>query len=139
MSSKPLIDGRELDETFRYCLYTDEEVRDNYPPKDCVLVTGIAIEKIGLHPGRVEEVRPIVKEMLSNLPDTFMSSKGGGMSTLEMCVDKNGTQWGEHRSMEQLCCLAIALKLGKWCLEERMLWSMLPGGMPYFVVLENQS
>jgi hypothetical protein len=49
-------------------------------------------------------------------------------------MDRRGYQWGEHASMESLICLGIAAGFVRYCLP-RDLWTSLPGGLPYFVVL----
>jgi hypothetical protein len=76
-----------------------------------------------------------IEEMLKDLPIEFQENGGGGMSFLNACNDKNGDQWtGLHQRMEQLFQLGIAIEKVK-CLMPRDFWEMLPGGMPYYVVL----
>jgi len=84
-----------------------------------------------------ERYREEVKGMLRQLNDNFFDDTGGGWSFLQMCVTKDGQQWGEHRNMQELCCLAIALDLGKW-LMPREFWRMMPGGMPYIVFTRKE-
>jgi hypothetical protein len=44
-----------------------------------------------------------------------------------------GKQWGEHSNIEELLCLGTAI--GKVHFQfPRDMWSMFPGGMPYFSV-----
>ena len=74
--------------------------------------------------------------MLENLPLDFQENSGGGMSFLKACDDQEGNQWtGLHRRMEELFVLGTGLGKVK-CLMPRELWAALPGGMPYYVVLE---
>jgi len=128
-----LLNPRDIDSTFRECLYSETEIVDkDTPPDDALIVEGI-IMKVGFHPARVAKNRDIIREWVRQLPDDFIKSKGGGMSFLNMCVDREGNQWtGEHRIMEQLTCLAIAAKLGNYCLP-REAWTAMPGGVPYVV------
>jgi hypothetical protein len=50
---------------------------------------------------------------------------------LNLGLDADDNQWtDEHRTVDELCVLAIATKRGKW-LAPRSLWPALPGGMPY--------
>ena len=73
--------------------------------------------------------------MLSNLPASFQKESGGGMSFLKACEDSEGNQWtGLHKIMDQLFLLGQAAGLVK-CLMPREVWGMLPGGVPYYVVL----
>ncbi len=65
------------------------------------------------------------------MPEEFHENNpSGGWTFLNLCNDKNGNQWGEHRNMEELVCLSIALNMGKY-LMPKVLWGSLPGGMPY--------
>lgn len=111
-----------------------EEMKNGIIPKDspAVVVKGI-VNTFGFHPQRLESHREEVRTLLNEMPDNFHKSKGGGWSFLQMCVDKNENQWGEHRNMEQLMCLGIGLKMVEYCLPKEM-WSALPGSMPYLVI-----
>lgn len=72
--------------------------------------------------------------LLAELPDSFYKSKGGGMSFLNMCVDKNDNQWtGEHRTMEKLLLLGLGIGKVSFAMPQKM-WAILPGGMPYITV-----
>jgi hypothetical protein len=108
-----------------------EEMPNGVPPSDAIIVDGI-VRKFALHRQRLESHRPGVIEMLSALPDEFFEGKGGGWTFLNMCNDKGGHQWAEHRDMEALCVLAIGLKLGHFQMPREM-WSAFPGGVPYVV------
>ena len=109
-------------------LYKPEEVPDNVPPSDAVIVESIR-GMMGFHPGRLESHRAEVVSILREMPPVFHKGTGDGYTFLGLCEDKNGNQWGEHMNMDALCSLAIGLKLGKWCLP-RAMWGALPGGMP---------
>jgi hypothetical protein len=71
--------------------------------------------------------------LLNELPSSFKKDIGGGWSFLQACETKDGVQWGEHRNMEQLFVLGMALGKVRYCLP-RDLWQVLPGGMPYLVI-----
>jgi hypothetical protein len=62
--------------------------------------------------------------------DSFLKGAGDGYSTLALCDDRMGNQWGSQQTVEELCCLAIGLKLAGWCLP-REFWQSFPSGMPY--------
>jgi hypothetical protein len=102
---------------------------DGTTPEGCVEVEGI-MSRFGLHPQRLEDHRTEVGAWLMALPHTFRKSSGGGWSFLNACHDEDGNQWGEHRNMEQLFVLGIALGLARWLLPRDM-WPAFPGGMPY--------
>lgn len=85
------------------------------------------------HPERLESHRVEVLSLLKELPIEFMEKTGGGMTFLNGCIDKNGSQWGEQMNVQELMVLGIGLGLAEYCLPRDM-WSVLPGGMPYFMV-----
>jgi len=118
------------------CLYQDGELEghkheEGKVPDGCIVAEGIMVN-VGFNPDRLEKAKPAIKEMLNCLPDSFHRTGGGGMSFLNMCVDKDGTQWGEHRTMDELLCLSLATGMGKFCMSRDM-WSSFPGGMPYIM------
>lgn len=122
---------------FSDCFFTEEEVeaaRKNGQavPEGAVLAEGIQ-GKIGFHPVRLAGHKAEITAILDEMDPSFHKSSGGGMSFLSLCYDKDGVQWtGEHRTCDQLCCLAIAAGLGEYCLP-REFWGALPGSMPYLV------
>lgn len=132
-----MIDTRLLDTIVLDCLYKTDELEDGAPPADFIEVEGVVV-RLGLHPKRLESHRAEVQAMLDQIGPEFHSSGGGGWSFLNLCNDKDGEQWGEHRSMEQLCMLAIGLKLGTW-MSPRETWSSFPGGVPYFLITDGAS
>jgi hypothetical protein len=77
-----------------------------------------------------------IEALLAQLPSEFkQSGGGGGWSFLEACRDMNGNHWaGLHSIMEMLFVLGIAAGKAKWVFP-RAMWGVLPGGMPYAVVL----
>ncbi len=116
----------------KYCLYIEDEIPTNGDiPEGAIIVDGI-MNKMGFHPGRIKEKREEVKSILLEMHEKFHKGTGEGWSFLNLCYDKNGTQWGEHPTMELLVSLAIACKYGKFLLPRDM-WSAFPGGMPYVV------
>ena len=129
-----MISARKIEEIVKDCLFSEAEFPPGASvPADAVIVEGI-IHPWGFNPQRLESHRDEVKTLLADLPDEFQQNGGGGMSFLNACMDREGNHWGEHRNMDQLFSLGIGLGLAKSVLPREM-WSALPGGMPYYVVL----
>jgi hypothetical protein len=102
---------------------------------DVLVVDGI-VNRFALSKTKVEIYREKIKDLLTELPLPFFPlDKGGqgGWSFLQMCVDRDDVQWGEHPDMEKLCILGLATNMVRWC-APRNLWAILPGGMAYLVV-----
>lgn len=113
------------------CLFKDDIPQEELMAK-AVIVPGI-MHKWGFVPEKLEEHKQEIIEMLSQLPDEFMQGKGGGMSFLNACVRKDGEQWAEHPTMDMLFSLGQGIGVVECCMP-RELWSVLPGGMPYYAV-----
>jgi hypothetical protein len=117
-----------VEAVFVDCLFKDGEDTANH-----IVCEGI-VQLVGLNPERVEKHRQEIHDMLAELPDPFRQSVGGGWSFLDACEDRHGNQWtGLHRTMEQLVQLGIAIGEVEYLMSREM-WSVFPGGMPYFVV-----
>ncbi len=118
--------AQNIDKILKDCLFRDGEDQST-----AMIAKGI-VTSFGFHPGRLKGHHREIVEELSSLPREFYANGGGGWSFLNMCNDNNGVQWGEHRSMEQLVCLGIALELVKELMPDMR--DILPGGVPYYVV-----
>ncbi len=138
------IKSNRVEEIFNECLYGEPELNitrgndleSGEVPADAVVAHGV-MNKVIFHPGRLEANRGEIIDMLLQLPEPFMLSKGGGWSFLQACQDRNGDQWtGLHLIMDQLFTLGIAIGRAKNLLPREM-WSALPGGMPYLAVVDK--
>lgn len=121
-----MLTAKKVTEVLEDCLY-DEEPGDN-----AKIVEGV-INNYAFNPDRLEVNKSKIADLLSDLPDEFKAASGGGWSFLNACNTKDGVQWGEHMNIEQLLALGIATEQAKIMLPRDM-WSMFPGGMPYFSI-----
>jgi len=124
---KGKLKANKVESIFMDCLFKEGENHEH------IVEAKGPITHVGFHPDRLTSHKQEIEEMLQDLPDDFHSSKGGGMSFLNACMDKYGNQWGEHQTMEQLFLLGMAIKKVE-CLMPREFWPTLPGGMPYYVI-----
>jgi hypothetical protein len=117
-----------VERVFRDCLFADGE-----DTAAAVIAEGI-VTKVGFNPDRLTAHADEVTALLDELPDDFKASGGGGTSFLNACNDKHGHQWtGLHQNMEQLFLLGLASGRVE-SLMPREMWSILPGGMPFYVI-----
>ena len=127
--SAPAISAERVQELFRHCL--GDEGDDGV-----VLVEGV-VRSAWFDPSKIEQNRDDIRSILMELPTEFRkSSVSGGWSFLNACNDQHGHLWGQHINIEQLLLLGIGAGLAKMLLPRKM-WDALPGGMPYFVVLDQ--
>lgn len=101
----------------------------NGSAEGALVVDGIA-GKYGFDSSKIALHKDEIRALLDDMPDDFHAAKGGGMSFLNLCVDKSGEQWAEHSTMDALVALGIAAGMARYPLP-RELWSIFPGGMPY--------
>ena len=121
--------SQNVEFVFMDCLF-----QEGQNTSDPVIAEGIT-SKFGFHKGRLESHRDAITNMLSQLPKEFHKDSGGGWTFLNACNNAKGEQWtGEHRIMEQLFTLGQACEKVQ-CLMPREMWSVLPGGMPYYAVV----
>ncbi len=122
----------DVEKIFIDCLFSEGE-----NTSESVIVEGVR-SNMGFHPDRILEHREEIINLVNELPDDFRAgSKAGGQSFLNAMVDKYNNHWGEHQSVEQLVCLGLAVGVIKYLMPKEM-WTMLPGGMPYFQVVDAQ-
>ena len=126
--------AKNVQAALRASLHADLEPGGD-PPADAVKVEGV-VSSYAFHPGQLELQRELVRGFLSQLPEQFREDAGGGWSFLSACEDRSGNLWGQHSDIEALLCMAIGLGLADY-VAPREIWSIFPGGMPYFVVLSE--
>lgn len=113
---------------FMECLYNEADGPDESTTVEGVLTT------YRLHTRRTKAAAADIVEMLTELPDAFHKDRGGGMSFLNACLDRNGDLWtGDHATMDKLFILGTAVDKVA-CPMTRDMWPNLPGGMPYYIV-----
>ena len=126
------LNAKRVNEIVIDCLFRDNELGDT---SKAVLAPCI-IHTFGFHPERLEQHKQEIIELLEELPATFKTQgegHGGGMSFLNACVDKHDEFWGEHKDMEALFGLGIAVGYARFVMPPQF-WSAFPGGMPYIAV-----
>lgn len=120
------------------CLYNDPNMTVDTLPEDAIRVEGI-VRNFAFDPAKIESNKQKIQDLIDEMPSEFhKSGGGGGMSFLNLCLDKNGNQWGEHLTMEALVVLSIAAGLGEYSFPKDM-WAILPGGVPYITLQDSQA
>ena len=124
------LDPEQVNKIFADCLFRKDEDTSKHIKAEGITMT------VGFHPERLENHKVEIEAMLGELPEEFKKSSGGGWSFLNACNDKHGNQWtGLNQRMEQLFQLGIGI--GKvQSLLPREAWSILPGGMPYYIIMD---
>lgn len=87
---------------------------DFFAPIDPILITWHDMN-IGFHPGRLEESRQAIEELLLRLNPRFRD----GCSIKYLRQDETGRRWGDEQSVIQLACLGLALGACKKIVSEK--------------------
>ena len=116
------------------CLFKEEELdSEGKPNVPAEMVEGV-VRNFGFNKERLQKHKDTIVALLKQLPEQFNE----GWSFLNMCVDKEGNQWGEQRDVEELVCLGLGIGKVRSCFPREM-WKVLPGGVPYYIVLSEES
>lgn len=110
---------------------------DNDAPETAVVQVAGSRFLCRFDPDKLREHRSDIAQLVAQLPLEFQPYPrgGGGWSMLNACVRQDGVQWCDFQQIADiLACLAIAAGEAKW-LFKRYLWNVLPGGMPYLLVV----
>jgi hypothetical protein len=106
---------------------------DQHVDVDPVVIVDGVINQAWFNPVKLEEHRTEIAVLLAELPEQFHVGTGGGWSFLNACMDRHGIQWAEQPTVEKLMMLGLGTGLASYPIPRDM-WSVLPGGVPYFVV-----
>jgi hypothetical protein len=126
--------AENVNKIFLDCLFKEKPLKEG---TEYIPVVGVA-NMVGFIPDKVKEHSLEIKELLDQLHENFNESVGGGWSFLKAPFTKDDVQWGEHRNADELLMLGLASGCVQYQIEDRNMWALLPGNMPYFMVLNNQ-
>lgn len=127
MSTSPALTAPLVTQLLASCMYAE---KPDPIPDDTVIVQGVML-RIGLDPKKLEEAKPKILELLQELPPSFFNTETGD-SFLNMCMDRHGSQWGEHINMDEL--LVLGLAAGYIRMLPRQMWAACPGGLPLLMI-----
>lgn len=118
--------SENVERVFKDCLAEQQE--------GAQVIHGVKL-KVAFDRSKVSANRDNILSMLSLLPEPFQVGRGGGWSFLNICVDHDSRQWTDlHQTCDMLVCMGLAIGAVKFCFNQRELWQMFPGGMPYLSI-----
>lgn len=126
-----MIDPGRVNDLFKDCLFSSEEIINNIPIYEPIYAEGITMT-VGFNSIKIEKNKEEIISIIDNLHPTFKE----GWTFLNLCMDKKENIWtGNHSTMQELLCLGIAIDKIE-ILAPREMWDILPGGVPYIVTKE---
>lgn len=135
-----MINVEEVKKILMDCLFKKEELNSESLPTEPWIASSGVVSQFGFNANRIEKHAGRIHEILKELPSEFQplsGGGGGGWTFLNACQDKEGVLWGQQRDVDELLTLGIAAGWAEIQMP-RELWSSLPGGVPYFEVLEER-
>lgn len=132
------LDPDQVRDTFQDCLFTTQpEAEAALEDGSAVMVEGI-VWNVVFKKSKLDEHADLIMRMLLELPIPFRQSGGGGWSFLNACDDRHGNQWtGFHETMGMLFMLGQGIDKVT-CPLPRDMWNVLPGGMPYYIIMDRE-
>ena len=136
------IGAKRIREIMEYSLFSEDEInlakkKDGTFDAACVITKMIRGNSLVFCWIRLKEFKSEIRKYLDLLSDEFKEHVGAGYTFLSMCVDKNNRQWGGHINCDELFTIGNALGLCDFCIKNRLTWKLLPGGVPYIVILDK--
>lgn len=115
------------------CMFeSEEEAKKNGTPIQNIMNT------LYLNMDKVHEHEDDIVSFLDQLHPAFRESVDGGWSFLKLPFKgKEEEQWGEHLNADELVALGLASGKLKFLVEDRDMWKMFPGGVPYIVYCDG--
>jgi hypothetical protein len=129
LTMKMELTSKNVEEIFLDCFFKDDEIVNGKPTTEPIIAEGVILT-CGFNEKRLKAHKTTIIEMLDQLPEKFKQ----GWSFLNMCTTKDGVLWGEHKHMEQLVCMGIAIGKIKSCTPREYV-QFLPGGVPYYQIM----
>lgn len=129
MTDYKLISER-VDQLLNLCFVSNE------PTEGTIAVLDSVTAPCYMDSALIAEHKAEIDAMLMQLPDNFMASKGGGYSFIAAAYTNTGEQWtGLQANVAALFVLGLATGKVKLLLPRDM-WDLLPGNVPYYIVLD---
>lgn len=124
-----MLNASRVNEILMDCLLTNDQIEDGRPKQGIdVIYASSVMNQFGLQKVKVNEHEKEIKSLLSLIDPSFAK----GMSFLNMCMDKDGNHWGEHRNCDELLALGNAVGCAE--IITALPAASLPGGMPYILI-----
>lgn len=120
-------------------VFLDCFLKEGYTDEIKVIPVNSVTGNFGFDPDKIEKYSEDIHDMISQLHPNF-DEKNQGYTFMNLPFKgENNEQWGEQRNGDQLMALGLASGWMKLTLEDKLMWKVLPGGVPYVYRLDNRA
>lgn len=117
---------------------------DCFLPEKCTDVTKVipvsaVTGQFGFDPEKIEKYAADIQQMISQLSSNFDEVNLGYTFMNLPFKGENNEQWGEQIDGDRLMALGLASGWMKLTLEDREMWKIFPGAVPYVYRLDNRA
>lgn len=120
-------------------IFLDCFLPENYTDDTKVIPVSTVTGQFGFDPEKIEKHAADIQQMLSQLSSKFDEVNQGYTFMRLPFKGENDEQWGEQIDGDRLMALGLASGWMKLTFENREMWKVLPGSVPYVYRLNNRT
>lgn len=133
-ASKLKLTAENVDKIFLDCF-----LPENYTDDTKVIVVNAVTGNFGFDPEKIEKHADDIQQMISQLSPKFDENNGGYSFMNLPFKGETDEPWGEQINGDHLMALGLASGWMMLTFEDRDMWSILPGAVPYVYRLDNRA
>lgn len=120
-------------------IFLDCFLPENYTDDTKVIPVSTVTGQFGFDPEKIEKHATDIRQMISQLSSKFDEVNQGYTFMCLPFKGENDEQWGEQIDGDRLMALGLASGWMKFTFENREMWKVLPGSVPYVYRLNNRT
>lgn len=120
-------------------IFFDCFLPENYTDDTKVILVNAVTGNFGFDPEKIEKHAADIQQMISQLSSKFDEVNGGYSFMNLPFKGETDELWGEQINGDHLMALGLASGWMMLTFEERDMWSILPGAVPYVYRLDNRA
>ena len=120
-------------------IFLDCFLPEKYTDDTKVIPVSTVTGQFGFDPEKIEKHAADIQQMISQLSSNFDEVNQGFTFMNLPFKGENREQWGEQIDGDRLMALGLASGWMKLTIEDRAMWKILPGSVPYVYRLDNRA
>ena len=120
-------------------IFLDCFLPENYTDDTKVILVNAVTGNFGFDPEKIEKHAVDIQQMISQLSSKFDEANQGYSFMNLPFKGENDEPWGQQINGDHLMALGLASGWMMLTFEDRDMWSILPGAVPYVYRLDNRA